>query len=82
MLTPSQLAERRSGSCARGTPNCRLHFTRGTPPEHPVSADAAWDAESFRRQREKNRAYYQKKPSAKPSDNSTKIGKVVVNKMP
>ena len=39
--------------------NCRLHFTRGDPPKRPISGDAAWDAENFRRQREKNRAYYQ-----------------------
>ena len=60
MLTPSQLAEAERELCTGVHRNCRLHFTRGTPPEHPVSADAAWDAENFRRQREKNRAYYQK----------------------
>ena len=60
MLTPSQLAEAERELCTGVHRNCRLHFTRGTPPEHPVSADAAWDAESFQRQREKNRAYYQK----------------------
>lgn len=60
MLTPGQLAEAERELCTGVHRNCRLHFTRGTPPEHPVSADAAWDAENFRRQREKNRAYYQK----------------------
>ena len=60
MLTPSQLAEAERELCTGVHRNCRLHFTRGTPPEHPISADAAWDAESFQRQREKNRAYYQK----------------------
>ena len=39
--------------------NCRLHFTRGTPPDHPPGPNAAWDAEHFRQQRAKNRAYYQ-----------------------
>ena len=69
MLTPSQLAEAERELCTGVHRNCRLHFTRGTPPEHPVSADAAWDAESFRRQREKKPGVLSEKPSAKPSDN-------------
>lgn len=59
MLTPSQLAEAERELCTGVHKNCRLHFTEGTPPERPISRDAAWDAENFRRQREKNRAYYQ-----------------------
>lgn len=59
MLTPVRLAEAERELCTGVHRNCRLHFTRGDPPKRPISGDAAWDAESFRRQREKNRAYYQ-----------------------
>ena len=38
--------------------NCRLHFTKGEPPKRPPCPEAAWDAESFRKQRAKNREYY------------------------
>ena len=59
MLTPSELAEAERLLCTGAHQNCRLHFTKGTPPEHPPSSAAAWDAEHFRQQRAKNRAYYQ-----------------------
>ena len=59
MLTPSELAEAERLLCTGPHRNCRLHFTRGTPPEHPPGPNAAWDAEHFRQQRAKNRAYYQ-----------------------
>lgn len=59
MLTPSELAEAERLLCTGPHRNCRLHFTRGTPPDHPPSPAAAWDAEHFRQQRAKNRAYYQ-----------------------
>lgn len=59
MLTPSELAEAERLLCTGPHRNCRLHFTRGTPPDRPPSPAAAWDAEHFRQQRAKNRAYYQ-----------------------
>lgn len=59
MLTPSELAEAERLLCTGAHQNCRLHFTKGTPPDHPPSSAAAWDAEHFRQQRAKNRAYYQ-----------------------
>lgn len=59
MLTPSELAEAERLLCTGPHRNCRLHFTRGTPPDHPPGPNAAWDAEHFRQQRAKNRAYYQ-----------------------
>lgn len=59
MLTPSELAEAEHLLCTGPHRNCRLHFTKGTPPEHPPGPNAAWDAEHFRQQRAKNRAYYQ-----------------------
>ncbi len=59
MLTPSELAEAERLLCTGPHRNCRLHFTRGTPPDHPPGLNAAWDAEHFRQQRAKNRAYYQ-----------------------
>ena len=59
LLTPSQLADMERALCTGVHRNCRLHVTDGTPPQRPPSPEAAWDAEQFRRQREKNRAYYQ-----------------------
>ena len=59
LLTPSQLADMERALCTGVHKNCRLHVTDGTPPQRPPSPEAAWDAEQFRRQREKNRAYYQ-----------------------
>lgn len=59
MLTPSELAEVERTLCTGAHRNCRLHFTKGEPPRRDISPEAAWDAENFRRQREKNRAYYQ-----------------------
>lgn len=59
MLTPGQLARAEEELCTGVHRNCRLHFTKGAPTGRPISRDAAWDAENFRRQREKNRAYYQ-----------------------
>ena len=59
LLTPSQLADMERALCTGVHKNCRLHVTDGTPPQRSPSPEAAWDAEQFRRQREKNRAYYQ-----------------------
>ena len=59
LLTPSQLTDMECALCTGVHKNCRLHVTDGTPPQRPPSPEAAWDAEQFRRQREKNRAYYQ-----------------------
>ena len=53
------LADMERALCTGVHKNCRLHVTDGTPPQRPPSPEAAWDAEQFRRQREKNRAYYQ-----------------------
>lgn len=53
MLTPSELAEAERLLCTGPHRNCRLHFTRGTPPDRPPSPAAAWDAEHFRQQRAK-----------------------------
>ncbi len=58
-LSPDQLAEAQHELCTGVHRNCRLHVTRGVPPKRQPSPEAAWDAESFRRQRQKNRAYYQ-----------------------
>lgn len=60
MLTPSQLRETEQELCTDAHRSCHLHFTRGAPTAHPVAPEAAWDVQNFRRQREKNRAYYQK----------------------
>lgn len=59
MLTPSELAEAERLLCTGVHKNCRLHFTKGAPPDRPPAPNAAWDAEHFRQQRAKNRAYYQ-----------------------
>ncbi len=59
MLTPGELDEAERTLCTGVHKNCRLHFTKGELPKRPPSPDAAWDAETFRKQREKNRAYYQ-----------------------
>lgn len=59
MLTPSELAEAERLLCTGTHKNCRLHFTKGTPPDRPPAPNAAWDAEHFQQQRAKNRAYYQ-----------------------
>ena len=58
-LSPDQLAEAQHELCTGVHRNCRLHVTRGVPPKRQPSPEAAWDAEHFRRQRQKNRAYYQ-----------------------
>lgn len=59
LLTPSQLTDMECALCTGVHKNCRLHVTDGTPPQRSPGPEAAWDAEQFRRQREKNRAYYQ-----------------------
>ena len=58
MLTPAELAQAERELCTGPHQNCRLHFTRGEPSKTARSGDAAWDAQSFQKQREKNRAYY------------------------
>lgn len=59
MLTPPELAQAERELCTGVHKNCRLHFTRGVPPQHELSRETAWDVETFRKQREKNRAYFQ-----------------------
>lgn len=59
MLTPPELARAEAELCTGVHRNCRLHFTRGVPSKHELSRETAWDVETFRKQREKNRAYYQ-----------------------
>ena len=59
MLTPSELAQAERELCTGAHKNCRLHFTRGEPVRRELSRETAWDVESFRKQREKNRACYQ-----------------------
>ena len=58
MLTPAELAQAERELCTGPHQNCRLHFTRGEPSKTARSGDAAWDAQTFQKQREKNRAYY------------------------
>ena len=58
MLTPAELAAAEHELCVGAHKNCRLHFTRGVPPMRALSRETEYDAEAFRRQREKNRAYY------------------------
>ncbi len=58
MLTPGELDEAERTLCTGVHKNCRLHFTKGEPPKRPPCPEAAWDAESFRKQRAKNREYY------------------------
>ena len=58
MLTPAELAAAEHELCTGAHKNCRLHFTRGMPPSRALSRETAYDAEAFKRQREKNRAYY------------------------
>ena len=55
MLTPAELAQAERELCTGPHQNCRLHFTRGEPSKTARSGDAAWDAQSFQKQREKNR---------------------------
>ena len=59
MLTPAELAEAEHELCTGIHRNCRLHFTRGAPAKREVSRETAWDIESFKRQRVKNREYFQ-----------------------
>ena len=59
MLTPSELHAAEQELCTDVHRNCYLHFTKGTPISHQMAPDAAWDVQNFKRQREKNRAYYQ-----------------------
>ena len=58
-LSPGELADAERELCTGVHRNCRLHVTRGIPPQRPPCPEAAWDAENFRRQRQKNRGYYQ-----------------------
>ena len=59
MLTPPELAQVERELCTGVHKNCRLHFTKGEPVKHELSRETAWDVETFRQQRKKNRAYYQ-----------------------
>lgn len=60
MLTPGELAAAEKELCTGAHEGCRLHFTRGAPSAHALSAEAAWELDSFKRQREKNREYFNK----------------------
>ena len=59
MLTPCELHAAEQELCTDVHRNCYLHFTKGTPISHQMAPEAAWDVQNFKRQREKNRAYYQ-----------------------
>ena len=59
MFTPSELHAAEQELCTDVHRNCYLHFTKGTPISHQMAPEAAWDVQNFKRQREKNRAYYQ-----------------------
>ena len=59
MLTPPELAQVERELCTGVHKNCRLHFTKGEPVKHELGRETAWDVETFRQQRKKNRAYYQ-----------------------
>ena len=60
MLTPAELAAAEKELCTGAHENCRLHFTRGVPGERETDEESAWELESFRRQRAKNREYFAK----------------------
>lgn len=60
MLTPSELNAAEKELCTGAHENCRLHFTRGTPDTRALSTEAAWELENFKRQRERNREYFNK----------------------
>ena len=58
LLPPGELAEAERTLCTGVHRGCRLHFTAGAPTGRAPSPAAAWDVENFRRQGERNRAYY------------------------
>lgn len=60
MLTPAELAAAEKELCTGAHENCRLHFTRGVMGEREPDDESAWELESFRRQRAKNREYFAK----------------------
>lgn len=60
MLTPSELNAAEKELCTGAHENCRLHFTRGIPVEKTLSTETAWEVETFKRQRVKNRKYFDK----------------------
>lgn len=60
MLTPSELNAAEKELCTGAHENCRLHFTRGIPVEKMLSTETAWEVETFKRQRVKNREYFDK----------------------
>lgn len=60
MLTPAELAAAEKELCTGAHENCRLHFTRGVMTERERETEAAWELETFRRQRAKNREYFEK----------------------
>lgn len=60
MLTPAELNAVEKELCTGAHENCRLHFTRGDTSARTLDAQIAWEVESFKRQREKNKAYFEK----------------------
>lgn len=58
LLSPEELAAAEKELCTGPHENCCLHITRGLPAEGRPDAETAWEVESFRRQREKNRAFF------------------------
>ncbi len=60
ILTPAETAAAEKALCTGSHKNCRLHVTHGALPQGEASGHVAWERAEFARQREKNRAYYQK----------------------
>lgn len=60
MLTPAELSAAEKELCTGAHENCRLHFTRGVMSERELDTETAWELDSFKRQRAKNREYFEK----------------------
>lgn len=58
LLEPEVCAQAERTLCTGAHAGCRLHITRGQPTERRLDSQTAWEVETFRRQREKNRAYF------------------------
>lgn len=58
LLSPEVCAEAERTLCTGAHEGCHLHITRGSLTERRLDTQTAWEVESFRRQREKNRAYF------------------------
>lgn len=60
MLTPAELSAAEKELCTGAHENCRLHFTRGVMSERELDTETAWELDSFKRQRTKNREHFEK----------------------